>query len=679
MRGKLRVFALLASHLNRKGRNNSAAICNDGGRALFRIWRADAADDPNSANLYMGFGAQPDFLRRSCGYVGASDGWQDLQNFVMDWEFPAAENGNIAVLGECDLSQKGEFTLALGFGRSPQGGSTKVLQAFATPIEKHRKAFVEDWQDVCAGPAPAKFTGDDGTLFRLSRCLLHAHEDKVFCGAIVASMSIPWGETKGDDQIGGYHLVWPRDLMQSCTGLLAAGHTDAPGRALIWLASLQKKNGELPQNAWIDGKAFWTGLQLDQVAAPVLLAWRVREAKALNQFDPWHLISTAVGYLISHGPITMQERWEECSGYSPATLASSIAALVIVAEFARDRGDEATAEFVLAYADWLEAHLESWTVTTRGEMVPGKPRHFIRITPADASDPHAKAEPDTAILKIGNGGGEHPARNVVGLDFLQLVRLGIRDPNDPLIRESVSVTDTILRQDLPPGPSWRRYNEDGYGQHADGRPFDGTGMGGCWPLLTGERGHYELMAGRDPRPFIEAMEGFANAGNMLPEQVWWGDNLPHLKRGEPTGSAMPLCWAHAEYMTLVRSFADGKAFDCIAPVRARYVLSRPVSRHEMWSCAHRIKNLQAGKILRILTSGPAIVHWKTSEDEQREQNELVTHETELGCWFVDLPTESLPSESNLSFTLICDDKRDGEEHTVEIVSTIEQPPTHPGR
>ena len=521
---------------------------------------------------------------------------------------------------------------------------------------------MEEWQKVCAGPAHEKFTGDCGELFRVSRPLLHAHEDKVFCGAIVASMSNPWGEIKGDGDIGGYHLVWPRDLMQSCTGLLAAGHTDAPARALIWLACLQRKNGEFPQNAWISGEAFWTGLQLDQVAAPVILAWRVREAKALADFDPWYMISSAAGYLVTHGPVTMQERWEESAGYSPATLASSVAALVIVAEFARERNDETSAQFALDYADWLASHLEDWTVTTQGELVKGIPRHFVRITPGNPNDPHTKAHPNSAVLKIGNGGGDHPARNVVSLEFLQLVRLGIMDPHDPVIADSVKVIDAVLKHDLPQGLSWQRYNHDGYGQHDDGSAFNGTGTGGCWPLLTGERGHYELVAGRDPRPYIVAMEGFANAGHMLPEQLWWQDDISEFKKGDPAGSAMPLCWAHAEYMTLVRSFADGKAFDAIAPVQSRYAAGGRTSRYEMWTLAHRIDSIVPGKIVRVITDVPATIYWNT------DQNEFTTRETDLGCWFADLPTEGLMPGSEIRFTLSCDAK--GEEHVVKV-STVE--------
>src|SRR5439155_1771468 len=105
-----------------------------------------------------------------------------------------------------------------------------------------------------------------------------------------------------------------------------------------------------------------------------------------------------------------------------------------------------------------------------------------------------------------NSGGTQPARNIVSPDFLELVRLGIRDPQDQIILDSIQVIDKVLKRELPQGPCWRRYNHDRYGQKEDGGAFDGTGTGQCWPLLTGERGHYELAAGRDPLPYIRTME-----------------------------------------------------------------------------------------------------------------------------------------------------------------------------
>jgi glucoamylase len=187
------------------------------------------------------------------------------------------------------------------------------------------------------------------------------------------------------------------------------------------------------------------------------------------------------------------------------------------------------------------------------------------------------------MIQLANGGGLHAARNVVGGDFLHLVRFGIRDANDPIIRDSIEVIDRVLKHDLLQGPCWRRYNHDGYGQKDDGGAFDGTGVGRCWPILTGERGHYELAAGRNPRPFIAAIENFANQGGMITEQLWDGPDLPeaHMKRGCPTGAAMPLCWSHAEYISLVRSRHDGVCLGCVEPAFERYVLRPVQSNYEI--------------------------------------------------------------------------------------------------
>ncbi len=185
------------------------------------------------------------------------------------------------------------------------------------------------------------------------------------------------------------------------------------------------------------------------------------------------------------------------------------------AEWARGYSKASLADFIFAYADWLAAHLEEWTVTTAGELVAGRPRHYIRLNPTDPSAPDPHADPNATMIQIANGGGLHAARNVVSGDFLHLVRYGIRAANDPIVRDSIEVIDRVLKHDLPQGPGWRRYNHDGYGQKDDGSAFDGTGVGRCWPILTGERGHYELAAGRDPKPFITAIENFSNEGGMI--------------------------------------------------------------------------------------------------------------------------------------------------------------------
>lgn len=646
LRGKLSLYALLAPHLARYGGGNSGWQTEISGQELLHAERT---------GVHLVMGCSRGFLRRSVGYVGASDGWQDvMSHFQMAWQFPAAENGNIALTGEIDLRSGYEFTIAIGFGDSYQSTATNLLQSLAAPFDFHHQAYVHQWQRTVVNPNYdfSDHTSDNGGLYRLSRCVLLAHEDKIFQGALVASMSIPWGETKGDDDIGGYHLVWTRDLVQSASALLASGATETPARALIWLAAIQRLDGSFPQNSWIDGTAFWPGLQLDEVAAPILLASRLqREGVTGGLFDPWVMISRAATYLILQGPVTAQDRWEENAGYSPSTLATVIAGLVCAAEFAKDRGQTGMADFILAYADWMAAHIEEWTVTTRGELVADVSRHYVRINPTDPQAPDPHADPSTTMISIANGGGLHLARDVVGGDFLHLVRLGIRDANDPIVRDSIEVIDRVIKRDLPQGPCWRRYNYDGYGQKDDGGAFDGTGVGRSWPILTGERGHYELAAGQDPMPFIKVMENFANEGGMITEQLWDADDLPDgsMKRGRPTGAAMPLCWSHAEYVALVRSCHDGVCFDRVGPAFERYV-TRPVqSRHEIWSFRHQRRHMARGQTLRIITAAEATIVWTADQWETTNQTNTVECGG-LNLWFADLPTAELPSTSTVQFT-----------------------------
>jgi glucoamylase len=645
LRGKLRLYALLAPHLAGFGAGNSGWCCEVGGIKLIRALRE---------NVHLVMACSTGFSRRSIGYAGFSDGWQDLMNhFKMDWEFPDAENGNIALTAEIDLPADGEFTVAVAFGRSYQSAVTKLFQSLADSFESHRQAYVRQWQRAVVNP---KFdfsgdTSDSGGMYRLSRCVLLAHEDKVFQGAIVASMSIPWGETKGDQDLGGYHLVWTRDLVHSATALLATGQASTPLRSLIWLAAIQRPDGSFPQNSWIDGTAYWSGLQLDQFAMPILLAWHLYKRHAPHLFTPRALVGRAAERLILQGPVTSQDRWEENAGYSPSTLATVIAALACAGDWSREMGLTSAADFIFAYADWLAAHLEEWTVTTAGELVQGIPRHYIRINPTNPNAPDPHADPNTAMIQIANGGGLHPARNVVGGDFLCLVRYGIRHPNDPIMRDSIEVIDRVLKHDLPQGPGWRRYNHDGYGQKDDGSAFDGTGVGRCWPILTGERGHYELAAGRDPKPFIATIENFSNEGGMLTEQVWDGDDLPHarMKRGCPTGAAMPLCWSHAEYVSLVRSRHDGVCFDRVEPAYQRYVVNPVQSRYEIWTLRHPLQRIPHGKILRIILATDATITWSMDNWARTNKAETI-QQNGLNLWFADLPTADLPHGSAFAFT-----------------------------
>jgi len=648
---QLRLYVLCAPHLEVGGWGNTAEVLSVGGRRLLAArkgatWLALAASIP--------------FARCSCGYVGRSDGWTDLaDNRVMDWEFDYAPDGNVALTGELDLraapGPAPEFTVGLAFGDTAQSAVTTLFQSLGVPYARHRERFLEQWDRGCRHILPLhRVARDGGRLYHRSQSLLLAHEDKTYPGAMIASLSIPWGEVQGDEDVGGYHLVWTRDLVHSATGLLAAGNVETPLRALIYLAASQHPDGGFYQNFWLNGDPYWRGVQLDEVALPILLAWRLARLQALLEFDPYPMVRRAAAFLIRHGPVTAQDRWEEASGYSPATLAACIAALTCAAALARDRGDEETARFVEAYADFLERHLERWTVTTQGTLVDGIPRHYIRIRPAAVGEAEPEEDPNRGLLRVANRPpgepAEFPAKEIVDAGFLELVRYGIRGADDPVVVDSLRVVDAVLKVDTPAGPCWRRYNHDGYGQRADGGPYQGWGTGRAWPLLTGERGHYELAAGRDVTPFIRALEGLAHGVGLLPEQVWDEADRPerHLFLGRPTGGAMPLMWAHAEYITLLRSAYDGRVFDLVPEAVARYQRRQGARGLEVWAPARHARSVPRGGTLRV--QAPAAFRLRWSADEWQTVQDTPSTPTSLGIDYADLPIPAT-QQAPIRFTL----------------------------
>ncbi len=663
---RLRLYALCAPHLGMGGSGNNGYVLEIAGRRILTaekdgVWLALAATVP--------------FSRLSCGYVGQSDGWTDLAvGYRMDWEFDRATDGNIALTGELDLGDRREFTMGLAFGDGLHNAATTLLESLAVPFGEQRERFADQWNRSCRRILPLeRAASDGGDLYHGSYSLLLAHEDKTYPGAFIASLSIPWGESKGDDDRGGYHLVWTRDMVSTATGLLAAGNTETPLRALIYLAVSQHEDGGFSQNFWIDGESYWRGIQLDEVAFPILLAWRLMREGNLGNFDPYPMVMGAARYLILHGPATQQERWEEAGGYSPSTIASNIAALVCAASFARERGDGATAAFLEEYADFLECHVEAWMVTTEGTLVPGISRHYIRILPVDVGNPCPDEDPNRGFVGLANRSPgapwKFPAKEVVDGGFLELVRYGIRRPDDPVIVDSLRVLDAVLKVDTPDGPCWRRYNHDGYGQREDGGPFVGCGKGRAWPLLTGERGHYELAAGRAPAPYLQAMEGFASPTGLLPEQVWDEPDRPDLFMflGRPTGSARPLMWAHAEYIKLLRSAADGKVFDLVPEVADRYLSGRRGCKPmEIWKHNRQISAVRKGFILRIQAGAPFLLHW--TRDDWGTTEDPHSTPTPLGIEYLDIAILPEPG-GRIRFTFFWTDagRWEGKDFEVAVV------------
>ena len=645
---KLKLFALCAPHLEGGGSGNNGYVTSANGQLILMAQRGAK---------WMAMGATVPFLHLSCGYVGISDGWTDLHDdFRMDWEFERASDGNIALTGELDISKTQEFTLGLAFGDSEQRALANLFQSLGTPFDEHLARYQKQWDETTSHQRPLKSASfDKGNLYHSSYGLLLAHEDKFFAGALIASLAIPSGEAKGDNDQGGYHLVWTRDMVNSATALLAAGDTATPLRALIYLAVSQNADGGFPQNFWVNGDAYWSGIQLDEVAFPIMLAWRLRCERGLADFDPFSLVSRGAAYLIRNGPVTQQERWEEASGYSPSTLASNIAALICASLLFRERGDTATAAFIEEYADYLESHIEDWTTTTTGSLVEGTSTYYMRILPEQVGQEHPAEDKESRVLHIANHApGEQcdfPARNIVDGGFLELVCYGIRRPDDPTVVATLRVIDAVLKTDTAAGPTWHRYNHDGYGQQQDGGPFTEHGVGRVWPLLTGERGHYELAAGHSMEAYIRAMENLASTTGLLPEQSWDEEDRPEIYMwgGQPTGSAMPLMWAHGEYIKLLRSTADGKVYDAIPEVSKRYLGEHGRRKQfEVWKSNRHVRFMRVGEILRVQGHAAFILHWsndnwKTVRDNQSSQNSLQID-------YVDLQDVATSSGTCIRFT-----------------------------
>jgi glucoamylase len=607
---KLKCYALLAPHLDGGGAGNSARAVDVAGRRCLLAWKN---------GISLAFGADCGFSRSSCGFVGSSDGYQDLsQHQDMTWNFGQALDGNIAIMGELEISCTREFTVAIALGDNHHAALAGMMQTLSTPYDVHRKRFIEQWHRAASPERLTAGSTDNGRLMRISHNVLLAHEDKTYSGAFIASASIPWGASKSDDDLGGYHLVWTRDMIQSATALLACGRTETALRALVYLACTQHPDGGFSQNFWIDGTPYWSGIQLDEVAFPIILAWRLWKLDALGGFDIVPFVTRAASFLVRYAPVTQQERWEENAGYSPSTLAPVISSLICAADIARADFPELST-FLENYADWIEAHLDEWTTTTAGVLLPEVPYHYMRIRPPAEGEPFHNPGISPGMIHINNREpgerADFEAREIIDAGFLELVRYGVRRADDPLIIDSLKVVDHVLKINTPYGVCWRRYNHDGYGQRKDGGPYIGYGQGRAWPLLTGERAHYELAAGNDIKPLIDAIEKFSSFGGMLPEQVWDYADMPaeHLYCGRSAGSAQPLCWAHAEYLKLLRSLVDGRVFDRISVVEERYAVPKELrtfqSRMEIFRTTRPISAMVAGGTLRIVDPELFTVIW----------------------------------------------------------------------
>lgn len=642
----LTLYALLAPHIWNSGYNNNAAAGED-----LVAWRGQPA---------LCLTSDAGFSRTSAGYVGVSDGWQDFSNNGrMAWTYSEALHGNVALMGEL-RSQEG--TLALGFGGSAAGARTLARSSLTQGFGAIRHRFIEEWRQwgksLVIPDAPERIRREA----YLSAAVLKVHQDRTFPGSVVASLSVPWGNSS--DSSGGYHLVWVRDCVESGLALLAAGQIEDAHAMLTYLIATQNADGSWFQNFFPDGKPFWTGVQLDEVGFPITLAAKLAEAGQLSCIEEaGKMMRRAANFIVQNGPISPQDRWEEISGFSPFTLAVEIVALIAAAELFN--GEERT--YLLSLADYWNERIEDWTYVEGGELaekyeVRG---YYVRVGPS-AAEGGLRGR-----VNVANRLAESlPATAMIGMEFLYLARLGLRDPKDPRILDTLKVAEALLKVETPHGVAYHRYNEDGYGEHPDGSAYDGTGIGRAWPLLTAERAHFDVMLGLDPVRYLEMMTHMTGSAGLIPEQVWDGPALPdhRLSPGKPTGSVMPLVWAHAEFLKLVHARNVKRPLELLNAVE-KHVQSRAArARTWHWRMDAPFDALPAGCDLLIDAAAPFLLHmgfdgWHNIEDRMSVPLPLGRHGIRFSAG-------ELAGRGVLDFTLyFVEEKRwEGADHQIALPS-----------
>ncbi|MCG7568572.1 glucan 1,4-alpha-glucosidase [Pseudoalteromonas sp. CNC9-20] len=593
--------------------------------------RAKVADDAliaYSGAHYLSLQSAKGLSDGSVGFVGQSDRYSQLKarGEFTRYQSTGEQAGNVAMsatLGE--ISENSQFDLVLSYGNSEQDALAQGQKTLKRGYDKVLAHYNGDgdaigWQDYLQSLQLERLydaSTDGGKLLNTSALVLKAQEDKTHAGALIASLSNPWGDTVAAEQgHTGYKAVWVRDFYQVAMAFLAMGDTQTAKAAFNYLPKVQVREdtpgnqgdtGWFLQKTHVDGELEWVGVQLDQTAMPIMLAWKLYKGGVLskNELTQWYrtMLQPAADFLVEGGlakilwndtqitpPYTQQERWEEQAGYSPSTTAAVVAGLISAGEIAKLSGDTDSAQRYLATAKQYEQDIEALMFTSKGTLTgeASDGRYFVRI----AQDENTNGD---TRLAANNGRAGMDKKQILDGGFLELVRYGVRgadsesvtaslpEYDDQSLVDNLRVKYTFTDEQGRAYPGWRRYGNDGYGEdekrgsnYAEGGNNTDGQRGRVWPFFTGERGHYEIAAANAVRggltaqdyqriqhTYVFGMEAFANKGMMLPEQVWDGVGVNPFgyELGEGTNSATPLAWTHAEYVKLLRSLTDKTVWD----------------------------------------------------------------------------------------------------------------------
>jgi glucoamylase len=569
----------------------------------------EAVNRSYATPVYAALAASQPYQQVETGFAGtASDGLTELDaagaltSAVEQGGAPDASNGNVAqtveLAGDSD-------TVALSFGASEDSALTAALGASARPWSATYAQYRAGWRayDSALRP-PASFgnkqqvTTAERQAYYLSANVIMASMDKTFPGASAASLASPWGQAVPAGQpagnglaryFGSYREVFPRDAYETFTGFLTDGDI-ATARQMVryWFDDLQLPNGSFPRNGLLNGMAApdTGGLQLDETADPILAAWQAGLATDAALYTDH--VKPAADFLVANGPADGVERWEEQSGFSPSTMADEVAGLVAAAAIAGVQGDAASQRLFLATADDFRNLILATTVTSDGPL--SSLPYFIRLS--------KNGNPGSAYsYTLGNGDpNSYDQRSVIDQGFLELTRLGELPAASPLISNSLAVAASAIGAPTASGAGVLRYNGDGYGDceqpvyndcSANGQPWatSDQGTGHPWPVLSGENGEYQVLAGNSTATTadLDFMLASASGVGLVPEQVWNYPDVPAspygagpstasigFTNGQADGSAAPLTWAQAQLLRLIADMSAGSLVEQPSIVASRY-------------------------------------------------------------------------------------------------------------
>jgi glucoamylase len=523
--------------------------------------------------------------------------------------------------------------MAVGCGPTPDEAAFCARASLGDGFTEAENRCLKEWKvwQSTLDPQP-RLSARDRDLYHISGAVLRMHEQKSIPGAV-----LPGGAAGCE---AGAASVWIEDLAAAGAGFLAAGAIRDAYRIIHYLQVTQHADGHWPQSMSPGGDARLDCGRLDETALALLLVDLARREKAINEADVsrlWPMMKRGASYLMRNGPAGPGDRREEDPGYSPATLAREIAALLAAADFAEMNGDPAVAGHLRETADAWNDGIERWTFVRYRvpEEAVGVSGYYVETVPS----PAAHLPPGGRRARIV----PHPEDAAYGVstDVLELVRLGLRAPDDPRIEDTVKVIDAVLRVELPQGPFWRRFTGDIYGESVDGQESQRV-----WPVLGAERALYELAAGRRDAAerLRDTVASSARGSGMIPEQV---PGPGEADRGELL-PGWPLVRAHAAYLVLLRSLQDGGVFVRPPQTAERYLDLQTPPKHTLWRFNNRCATAPAGRLLRIETLVPAVIRW--SADGWKTARESNTRNSGAGTYAADLSTGTLTAGTAVEFT-----------------------------